>query len=87
MDLLAFYRGQRFIVETKIWYGKADYEEGKAQLLRYLQAAGLPKGSLVIFDEHLEKNPLLKTHGDNFEISVGGKTMRVYLIGHDSQVG
>ena len=43
MDILAFYRGQRFIVETKIWYSMAAYEQGQAQLTAYLTAAGFTR--------------------------------------------
>lgn len=81
IDIMAFYRGQRFIIETKIWYDNAKYEEGKAQLVRYLQAAGLHKGYLVIFDEKLEQNPLLTSQRDTFEVTVDEKTLRVYLVG------
>lgn len=81
IDLLAFYREQRFIIETKIWYGNAKYEAGKTQLVAYLRAAGLEKGYLVIFDENVTANPLLTTEGDRFELTVDGKTLRVYLIG------
>ncbi len=51
MDILAFYREQRFIVETKIWYGQARYEEGKKQLADYIDKLGCDKeGWLVVFD-------------------------------------
>lgn len=81
IDLLAFYRGQRFIIETKIWYGMARYEQGRAQLVSYLKAAGLEKGYLVIFDERLAANPLVAEAGMPFELTVDGKTLRIYLIG------
>jgi hypothetical protein len=81
MDILAFYRGYRFIVETKIWYDNAKYEEGKGQLVRYLQASGLPKGYLVIFDEQVGSNPLLTEQGATFEITVADKILRIYLVG------
>ncbi|MEZ4733593.1 MAG: AAA-like domain-containing protein [Caldilineaceae bacterium] len=80
IDLLAFHRGQRFIIETKIWYSNAKYEAGKTQLVDYLRAAGLEKGYLVIFDENLTTNPLL-AEGDRFELTVDSKILRVYLIG------
>ncbi len=81
MDIVAFYRGQRFIIESKIWYGEARFAQGKEQLVRYLQAAGLSKGYMVIFDEALHQNPLLTTDGEVFEVNAGDKTLRVYLIG------
>lgn len=81
IDILAFYQGYRFIVETKIWYGSARYEEGKTQLLAYLRAAGLPKGYLVIFDEKVQENPLHNEKGITFDVNVEGHVVRVYLIG------
>ncbi len=81
MDILAFYRGQRFIVETKIWYGQASFEQGRAQLTNYLQAAGLSKGYLVVFDEKVESNPVLVESGAVVEMTENEKTLRVYLIG------
>lgn len=81
LDLLAFHQGQRFIIETKIWYDNARYTEGKQQLVRYLTAAGLHKGYMVIFDEKLAANPVVTTEGDQFELTLDGKTLRIYLIG------
>lgn len=81
IDLLAIYRGQRFMIETKIWYNNAKYEAGKTQLVDYLRAAGLEKGYLVIFDENLATNPVLLAAGERFELTVDSKTLRVYLIG------
>ncbi len=81
MDILAFYQAQRFIVETKIWYGGASFEQGKEQLARYLQAANLPKGYLVVFDEQVETNPILLESGPVFEVTESEKTLRVYLVG------
>jgi len=81
MDILAFYRDQRFIVEAKIWYDNTSYQKGKAQLVRYLQAADLSKGYLVIFDEKLEENPLLADHRETFEVTLNAKVLRIYLVG------
>lgn len=81
IDLLAFHHGRRFIIEMKIWYSQARYDEGKAQLVNYLRAAGLEKGYLVVFDEKLAANPVLATAGDIFELTVDEKVLRVYLVG------
>ena len=80
MDILAFHRGNRFIVETKVWYDKSKYEAGKQQLLRYIKSAGLEKGYMVIFDEQLEKNPLLTEEGEVFDVEVDDKLLRIYLV-------
>lgn len=81
MDILAFYRNQRFLVETKVWYGQAKFDQGKTQLVDYLQATGLPKGWLVVFDEKLAENPLLLKGPAIFETTLAEKTLRVYLVG------
>jgi hypothetical protein len=80
LDILAFYREQQFVVETKIWYGPAAFKEGAQQLAKYLKATGLPKGYLVIFDEQRETNPLLTENGEVFELDIEDKQLRVYLI-------
>jgi hypothetical protein len=81
IDILAFYRGRRFIIETKIWYGEKRYQVSKEQLVHYLRAASLDKGYLVIFDEKLDENPLRKTENETFETTLDHKLIRVYLIG------
>jgi hypothetical protein len=81
MDILAFHQEQRFIVETKIWYSRSKYEAAKLQLAGYLKASGLPKGYMVIFDEQIDVNPLLDEGDDVFEVTVEGKTLRIYLVG------
>ena len=80
MDILAFYQGERFIIETKIWYGMAKYEEGKQQLADYLQAADLERGYMVIFDEQLDDNPLFAAHGDMFDVAHENRRLQVYFI-------
>lgn len=49
--------------------------------MRYLQAAGLPKGYLIIFDEKLNGNPLLADHRETFEVTLDEKVLRIYLVG------
>lgn len=66
---------------TGIWYNNAKYEAGKTQLVDYLRAARREKGYLIIFDENVTANPVLTAEGDRFELTVDGKTLRVYLIG------
>ena len=51
MDLLIFFRGTRFVIETKIWYGLKRFEQGQQQLADYLAAANLDKGYIVLFSE------------------------------------
>ena len=37
MDLLITHKGQKYIVETKIWRGSIRYQAGKKQLAAYLK--------------------------------------------------
>lgn len=61
MDLVVFYRGERFIIETKIWYGLKRFEEGQQQLANYLKASGQSKGYMVVFCEQAVEVPPLHT--------------------------
>ena len=72
MDLVVFYRGERFIIETKIWYSEKRFKKGQQQLARYLKAAGQDKGYLVVFCEK-EINVSLKE-------TVDGKSLLTYPV-------
>ena len=49
LDLVVVHKGQRTIIETKIWRGQALYEEGLLQLADYLQARGKPPATMCSF--------------------------------------
>jgi hypothetical protein len=46
---LTFYE-HKYVVELKIWYGKAAHTEGLNQLANYLDRLDLEEGYLIIFD-------------------------------------
>lgn len=48
-DLIVDYRGERFVVETKLWYGPARHAAGEQQLSDYLEHHHLKKGYLITF--------------------------------------
>ncbi|MFQ5857784.1 MAG: ATP-binding protein [Anaerolineae bacterium] len=50
MDLIILHKGDKHIVETKIWEGKSFYQAGKRQLAAYLESEGMPEGYYVVFD-------------------------------------
>ena len=50
MDLVIDYLGERFVVELKIWDGKAYHEEGEKQLAAYLDALHLNKGYMLTYN-------------------------------------
>ncbi|MEM7539556.1 MAG: hypothetical protein AAF639_45790, partial [Chloroflexota bacterium] len=80
MDILAFFKGKRFIVETKVWYGPTHFESAKTQLASYLRATGLDTGYLIIFDEKLASNSLSKTNGERFSVTHEDKQLEIYLV-------
>ncbi len=53
-DVIVDYRGQRFIIEMKLWYGKAYHERGEKQLFEYLDYYGQDRGYLLSF--HFNKH-------------------------------
>ena len=54
-DLIVDYKGEQFIIETKIWYGQARHAQGEIQLLDYLDHYHLQKGYLLTFNFNKEK--------------------------------
>ena len=46
---ITFYE-HKYVVELKIWYGKAAHEEGLNQLANYLDRLDLTEGYLIVFD-------------------------------------
>ncbi|MCP4701786.1 MAG: hypothetical protein GY862_33740 [Gammaproteobacteria bacterium] len=49
LDLITVYRGHRYIIETKIWYGAAEFDKGLDQLEGYLESEGQTVGYYVVF--------------------------------------
>ena len=50
MDLMVLHKGEKYIVETKIWEGEVLYQRGKRQLVDYLELEGVDAGYYVVFD-------------------------------------
>lgn len=49
LDLIVVFRGHRYVIETKIWYGAAAFDEGLDQLEGYLETEGQSVGYYVVF--------------------------------------
>ena len=49
-DVIVDYRGQRFIIELKLWRGDAYHERGERQLFGYLEHYQEDTGYLLSFD-------------------------------------
>lgn len=54
-DIIVDYRGQRFIIETKLWRGNAYNMRGEQQLLSYLDYYKLDHGYLLSFNFNKKK--------------------------------
>jgi hypothetical protein len=50
MDIVVDYGSQQFIIELKLWRGKAAHEEAYTQLAGYLHDKGASEGYLLSFD-------------------------------------
>lgn len=54
-DVIIDFRGQRSVVELKLWHGKAYEQRGREQLFEYLEYYHLQKGYLLSFNFNKNK--------------------------------
>lgn len=66
-DIIVDYRGQQFVIETKIWRGNEYHMRGERQLAEYLKDYGLQTGYLLSFNFNRKKETGVR------EIEVEGK--------------
>jgi len=80
IDILVVYQGHRYVIETKIWRGKAAFDKGLTQLAGYLAKEGQEQGYYVIF--HARPNVYGKLTYDELEFdeTEDGKDIAVYLV-------
>lgn len=55
MDLVIYYKGERTVIELKIWRGNAYNERGEEQLMKYLDYFHLTKGYMLSFNFNRKK--------------------------------
>ena len=55
-DVTVDYSGQQYIIELKIWHGRAYNEAGRQQLAEYLELMGEDEGYLLSFSFNKNKN-------------------------------
>ena len=55
LDVIITYLQHKYLVELKIWRGKAAHKEGLLQLCDYLNRLSLNEGYLLIFDHSVKK--------------------------------
>ena len=68
-DLIVDYRGERYVVEMKIWHGEEYNRRGEEQLLGYLKDYHLDEGYMLSFNFNKKKS--VGVH----EIVIQGKTI------------
>ena len=74
-DILIFCKGQKYVIETKIFIDTWHYEHGKQQLSDYLATEGLAEGFYVVFtSKHGAEDTLY------FDEIINGKRIHTYLI-------
>ena len=54
-DIIIDYRGERFIIECKIWHGEEYHLRGERQLTEYLDFYRLDKGYMLSFNFNQKK--------------------------------
>ncbi|MEZ4862628.1 MAG: AAA-like domain-containing protein [Caldilineaceae bacterium] len=80
MDLIVVHNGLRYIIETKIWRGPLEFDEGLDQLAGYLSSEGQSTGYYVV--SHARPNVYGKLRFDELEFrrTHAGKEIFVYLV-------
>lgn len=67
-------------IETKIWRGKAYFEEGLEELSEYMRTQGVNEGYYVIFDPTIENEFRRRDGPDSFVMDYEGRTVFVVFI-------
>ncbi len=73
-DLIIGHKGQKYIVETKVWRNEKTYQMGKQQLAAYLKLEGAIEGYYIVFDYRENPNPQTET------ATVDGLAIQCYVI-------
>lgn len=55
MDVVVDYFGERFVIELKVWRGRAYHEQGEKQLSDYLDYLHLKKGYMLTYNFNKKK--------------------------------
>ncbi len=55
MDVVIFFRGEKFIVELKIWRGEKLHKKGLKQLKEYMDYEKVDDGYMIIMDKNKKK--------------------------------
>jgi hypothetical protein len=80
LDLLVIFRGRRYVIETKIWHGPAELDQGLAQLADYLASEGQTEGYYVVFHARPKVYGELTHEELEFTEQRERATIHVYLV-------
>lgn len=69
MDVVVDYFGERFVIELKVWRGRAYHEQGEKQLSDYLDYLHLKKGYMLTYNFNKKKEIGVQ------EIQIGDKLL------------
>ncbi len=56
MDVVIFFRGEKFIIELKIWRGEKKHKAGLKQLKEYMKYENVEKGYMLIMSKNKTKD-------------------------------
>jgi len=73
-DVIVYYHGELFIIETKIWHGSKANKEAENQLLGYMKSYHQDIGYLLTFNFNKTKQRGMK------EVKVEGKTLIEVMV-------
>lgn len=73
-DVIVYYHGELFIIETKIWRGSKANKEAENQLLGYMKSYHQDMGYLLTFNFNKTKQRGMK------EVKVEGKTLIEIMV-------
>jgi len=73
-DLIIGHKGEKYIVETKVWRNEKAYQTGKQQLAAYMKLEGAVEGYYIVFDYREKPNSQVETD------TVDGITIQSYVI-------
>lgn len=76
LDVVITFHQFKYIVELKIWYGKAYYETAKVQLADYLERERLEVGYLIVHDFRKKQH----RRNTSEKCTVKNKKLNVYFV-------
>ncbi len=80
-DLIINVKGFEYFIETKKYYGYANFTEGKDQIAYYCNRAGIKKGIYIVYIKNTMKSESIKEATEN----INNVEIKTYLIRYDEK--